>query len=494
VPDQTTAPPTDAAPAATQTAEQDPAERMVAGTAPMDEGQRAQMAVARANQELVQRGDWSLPARHAIDAAQLEVLRATVAKDLNAAEMAMFLEVSARYKLDPFLKHVFAAKFDGSSGGVTIFTGRDGLLHAARGTGKFVRMISAVVRKKDEFSVETRLGGDGLEELPEGDPSEGAVFGGVTRLTHKRTGMGDDRGEIIGAYALVWKAGDPEPYYAEAPWSEHGQWRQKDGSNRDTAWTLGSRKGFPEQMMRKVPESIALRMAFGITGIVGAEELGDTPERVQNLSDAGGAAGVTATPLVVEYGDDELGAELMALVEVANELVHGSWRAAKVAMRINGKPQARAKLRDTLRRFIGQRHGGRERLDAIPRADVTSEGEPVKDAEVVEDKPQEPAQAPQEPEATTDQGEAPAAPEEPQDGAEEVVDGEVVPEPELPEYDQPTHSALVDECEELRGIIEGMGEEPSPERAEAERELAVAEENLRLMNLAAAAAGQPQVG
>jgi hypothetical protein len=39
-----------------------------------------------------------------------------------------------------------------------------------------------------------------------------------------------------------------------------------------------------------------------------------------------------------------------------------------------------------------------------------------------------------------------------------------------------------------------MGEEPSPERAEAERELAVAEENLRLMNLAAAAAGQPQVG
>jgi hypothetical protein len=74
-------------------------------------------------------------------------------------------------------------------------------------------------------------------------------------------------------------------------------------------------------------------------------------------------------------------------VEVANELLPGSWRPAKVAMKINGQPDKRAELRDTLRRFIGSATASREALDAIPLTRV----EPP-DAEVVDDQP-EPMQA-----------------------------------------------------------------------------------------------------
>jgi hypothetical protein len=485
----TTAPPPDEQYRQQQQADEDAAARMIRGEAEMSGEARAQMEVARANQELVRRGDWSLPARHQIDQAQLEVLRATVAKNLTAPEMAMFLEVSARYHLDPFLKHVFAAKFDGANGGVTIFTGRDGLLHAARETGRFVRMQSAVVRKNDVFEVETRLG-EPLAVLPEGDPSEGAVIGGVTRLVHKRSGMGDDRGPIVGAYALVWKAGDPEPYYAEAPWSEHGQHRQKDGNGRETTWTVGSRKGFPEQMMRKVPESIALRMCFGITGIVGAEELGDTPERVQNLSDPGAAGGVASREVLVEWGEDDLGRELRELVEVANELLPGSWRPANVAMKINGHDtKAREALRNTLRRFIGQRGpAGREALDRIVVAEVPVEEPP--DAEVVEeggerdtgDLGAEKAEG----SGTTDEGDG--GREEPQDGPAAVeATGE-----ELPAYDRVEHSRLVDRVTGLREALEGEAA-GTLEFAEAEAQLGEALELLEVVNRAAEAAGEQRV-
>jgi hypothetical protein len=520
VPDQKTAPPT----TETQDGAREAAERLVSGQYEAPAAERAQMQVARANQELVRRGDWTLPARHAIDRAQLEVLQATVAKGLTPAEMAMFLEVSSRYGLDPFLKHVFAAKFDGASGGVTIFTGRDGLLHAARVTGRFVRMISAVVRANDAFEVETVLGQEELPGLPSGDPSEGAVFGKVTRLVHRRSGMGTGeqitdgngqvtgwrgRGPIIGAWALVWKAGDPEPYYAEAPWEEHGALRQADGNGKPTTWTVGHRKGFPEQMMRKVAESIALRMTFGITGIVGAEELGDTPERVQNLSEAGGASGVARAELVVQWGEDDLGAELRALVDAVNELRPGSWRPAKVAMRINGQPDKRAELRDTLRRTLGNiGEQGKAKLEAIPFTRVDPP-----DVELVDDQP-EPMRPVDDPEALRRAGgqvtpDAPSGLEgtqEPRDAPETRPEGDGDPGPgtvegsaeELPAYDQSEHSSLVDSITELRGVLEGMeGDEPTLEleetRGEAQAELGQLLEALELMNQAAEAVGARRV-
>jgi hypothetical protein len=253
-------------------------------------------------------------------------------------------------------------------------------------------------------------------------------------------------------------------------------------------------------------------MTFGITGIVGAEELGDVPERVQNLSDAGGAYGTTQKQeLVVQWGEDELGAELRALVDAVNELRPGSWRPAKVAMRINGQDGERVKLRDTLRRSLGsQGERGQEKLAAIPFTQV----EPP-DAEVVEEPKAQTAatDAPaaaagtEEPTATKDTPgglEGAASPDEaqgrkPEDDAEpeqpEVLDGEFV---ELPPYNRSEHSSLVDRVTELRGILEGMaGDEPTLEleeaRSEAQAELDEALAALEAVNRAAEAAGEQRV-
>jgi hypothetical protein len=314
VPDLTTAPPT------TETADE---------------------AIARLNQELAEmRGDWTQSQRKRIDPDQVELLTNTVAKGCNLHELNYLLEVGGRYGLSPFLGQIFAAKFDGEDGPVTIFTGRDGMLQAARNTGRFVRIVSNVVREHDVFEVETALGGD-VENL---DPAKGVQVDPATRLVHMREGMGGKRGTIQGAYALAYRLGDPFPTYAEASWEDYGETRQQDLNGQPTSWTLNHRDGFPEAMMVKVPQSISLRLAFGLSGLVSAEELGDRPQRVQNLTSSTASTGAKVQPVVVEYGDDDLGRELFELVKAANELKRGSWKPVKVAMRINGRPSERARV------------------------------------------------------------------------------------------------------------------------------------------------------
>jgi hypothetical protein len=254
VPDLTTAPPT------TETADE---------------------AIARLNQELAEmRGDWTQSQRKRIDPDQVELLTNTVAKGCNLHELNYLLEVGGRYGLSPFLGQIFAAKFDGEDGPVTIFTGRDGMLQAARNTGRFVRIVSNVVREHDVFEVETALGGD-VENL---DPAKGVQVDPATRLVHMREGMGRQARHDQGAYALAYRLGDPFPTYAEASWEDYGATRQQDLDGKPTSWTLNHRDGFPEAMMVKVPQSISLRLAFGLSGLVSAEELGDRPQRVQNLT------------------------------------------------------------------------------------------------------------------------------------------------------------------------------------------------------------------
>jgi hypothetical protein len=192
------------------------------------------------------------------------------------------------------------------------------------------------------------------------------------------------------------------------------------------------------------------------------------------------------------------------LVAAVNEVRPGSWRAAKVAMKINGQPDKREGLRTTLRRALGSSgERGQELLASIPHTVV----EPP-DADVVQEPAQEPAAATEAPEATqgTPGGvEGETEPQEPaqepaqEPGADEpepeVLEGEFV---ELPPYDQSVHSSLVDQVTELRGVLEGMdGGEPTLEleesRAEAQAELERMLEALDAMNRAAEAAGQQRV-
>lgn len=340
---------------------------MTRGEATVEE--QAETTAARTALALADPADATLPARHQWDRSQVAVIRQTVAKDCNDAELSMFLEVSARYKLDPFLREIFAAKFNGDQGPVTIFAGRDGLLKAAKGAGKKLRhMESQVVREKDEYEVVIDTDSIVVDE------DTGMVLHKLRKLRHVQKGMGTaQRGPIVGAYAMVWMEGDSEPWFAQATWEDYGS--QKSGWGKSTWKTDGS--GYPEAMMIKVPQSIALRMAAGLAGIYAQEEvqkqIDAQQERRQDTSKGDGeghAAGV-------DWPESELELTLQALVDRANELVPGSWRAPKVAVNVNGKSGEQLEaLAKQLRRFVRERS---------PEDPLAVEPEEVTDADVVED-------------------------------------------------------------------------------------------------------------
>jgi hypothetical protein len=204
------------------------------------------------------------------------LVRRTVAADCNDSELSMFLELCSRYRLDPFAKQIWAAKIGGK---VAIIVSRDGLLAIADRHRDFEGMDGDVVRANDEFKIvfkdgeravehtyETTamtLGGD--EPLPEGEGE---------RRTPEPLDAG--RGPILGAWAMVHRRGR-KPTYFFAPFNEY------KGRN---VWDSN-----PSAMILKVAESMALRKAFTISGVVGEDEVAD---RVVNT---------TSAPAGPTYGD-----------------------------------------------------------------------------------------------------------------------------------------------------------------------------------------------
>jgi hypothetical protein len=262
-----------------------------------------------------------------------------------------------------------------------------------------------------------------------------------------REGMGSKRGTIQGAYALAYRLGDPFPTYAEASWEDYGETRQQDLNGQPTSWTLNHRDGFPEAMMVKVPQSISLRLAFGLSGLVSAEELGDRPQRVQNLTSSTASTGAKVQPVVVE-----------ALGSMGDK--------------------------------------GKTRLEAIPFTKPDAEPEPEARAEAA------PAAAAgtDEPEAATGTPEPPVERQTTVD--EQITDAVVVepepkpaPEPAAAPYDRRAHLALARKITKQRAKITALeAEQPTleseEERTAAERLLAAQLVELARYNVAAEAAGK----
>lgn len=243
------------------------------------------------SQEVTVREDGSIlqPARYGFDPAQVRAIKATVAKDCSDAELVMFLEVCARYGLDPFAKQAYAAKMGG--GGVSIIVSRDGLLAHAHRQPDFVRLDCDVVRKGDTFEV-AFVDGERQVKHSYGDPSA--------------------RGEVIGAWAMVERRNHGSTYFY-APMDEY--------KRSSPIWSK-----HPTAMILKVAESYALRKAYSISGIVGEAEV-----------DMRQAANLTAAPQAKrepqpDFGDDpELAAALRDAVDRARAESPESWRPAKVA-------------------------------------------------------------------------------------------------------------------------------------------------------------------
>lgn len=168
---------------------------------------------------------------------EVTTIRNTVAKGASDNELKMFLHLSQTYGLDPFAKEIWFIKAGGQP---VIMTGRDGYLKIASTRKEYEGMVSDVVYEGDSFQ---------------------RTIDGVSH-----TYSASKRGGILGAYALVYKQGIRFPAYVFAPFRDYNK-----GNN---VW-----RQYPHAMILKVAESMALKRAFSLSGLVTREELdaGDEP-------------------------------------------------------------------------------------------------------------------------------------------------------------------------------------------------------------------------
>jgi phage recombination protein Bet len=167
-----------------------------------------------------------------------EILKKTACKNASDDEFKVFIHVAETYGLDPFNKELFFWK--DKKDRTTIMTSRDGYLSIANRHEAFDGLVSDVVRANDEFKRTT------------------------TGIEHK---YGSDRGDILGAYARVFRKDRKYPVHVFASFDEY------NGYN--SVWNR-----YPSAMILKVAESMALKRAFSVSGLVSQEEMD-----VQRLED-----------------------------------------------------------------------------------------------------------------------------------------------------------------------------------------------------------------
>jgi hypothetical protein len=312
-------------------------------------------------------------ARTAFSVEQIELIKDTVApRDASPAEFAMFLEISARYELDPFAKEIFLAKMkgkDGQQGRCAIIVSRDGFLQIANRTNEFEGIEGDVVRENDEF---TKTAGEAVPK----HIVKGHVLPPIVSEDGQTTTWPEgSRGKIVGAWATVYRKGR-KPTYFYAPWSEY-----VPNADRKKATPWGKQES---AMILKCAETAALRKSFSITGVVGEEEMAHA--LITQESEVG----------MTDYGDDPVMADwLPRLFAKANEMEADKYRPAKVRMMLQGADhEQRCAVADEVWHFIRSRGGevpeprSQEDLEAEAQARMAEAEEeviPADETEVIHD-------------------------------------------------------------------------------------------------------------
>lgn len=151
----------------------------------------------------------------------------------------MFLSIAETYSLDPLLRELWFVK-TGSRG--TIMTGRDGYLKIANRNPNYDGITGDVIHAGDKF-------------IKDGDN---------VKLSYGT----NNRGPIVGAYAIVYRTDRTHPVYVFAPFNEYNK--------NNSVW-----RQYPSAMILKVAESMALKRAFSISGLVTEEEMGGVQQQIQ---------------------------------------------------------------------------------------------------------------------------------------------------------------------------------------------------------------------
>lgn len=196
---------------------------------------------------------------------QTEVIRNLFAKGATDDELVVFLRLAEKYDLDPFAREIWCIcelnpdgtrKLDknGDLRPPMIQASRAGWRKVAQRDGRCAGIEAAAVYSKDT-----------LERLADGGIRH------VICLDVDEQGR-QDRGKIVGAYALVWRHDWTRPAYAWATWQDYGAGQVSDDKGNKRVWSPWYK--FPSAMIEKQAESMALRQAFPL----GAMAAGDDRE------------------------------------------------------------------------------------------------------------------------------------------------------------------------------------------------------------------------
>ena len=159
---------------------------------------------------------------------EVAIVKNTVAKNTTNTELAYFLNVAKSIKLNPFNKEIWCYK--NNKGNVLVFAGRDGFLKKAQESKLWNGMTSFEVCEKDLFEIDIAQ----------------------QQVNHKPNFK--DRGQIIGAYAIVKPKGCE---LATIEWADFATYNKG----------LFTWKSHPADMIKKCAETKALKKAFGISGL-----------------------------------------------------------------------------------------------------------------------------------------------------------------------------------------------------------------------------------
>lgn len=282
----------------------------------------------------------------------------------------VLLAFCVQWGLDPLSGHVWlvdnnfdrAAK-DGepasADADLSVAVTRDGFLAIAHQDPSYEGMDHDVVRTKDTFTVKREGGAASIFHEYPALKDEGAE------------GDAEDyRGDILGAYAQVYVKGRKPSYYF-AWMKEHGQFRVGENGERifEGSWTYTS------GMIIKSAQSVALRFALGITGVVGIDEI--RPDQKAPPAASPDPDFETPAEFLADLElPEDLEEELQAAVKAANESVPNSWSLAKLRMRLSAShpPDLESAARRVVEEINRELKVRAERGDGAAEGDVPGSG------------------------------------------------------------------------------------------------------------------------
>jgi len=147
------------------------------------------------------------------------------APKLNNSEFTMFVEMGKATGLNPFLREMWAVKYD-EKAAAQIFIGRDGYRKSAQRHPLYDYHVADAVYSNDKFNV---------------------VNGEVSHVYDLK-----DRGTLVGAYCIVQRKGSSRPTYVFADLKEY--------TTNKSLWN--PQTGKPATMIKKVAECQGLKSAF----------------------------------------------------------------------------------------------------------------------------------------------------------------------------------------------------------------------------------------